>query len=180
MSWKLFAQFMEVKAEGAANKTDATHRIALERLHRAGHTIALVLTQPDRPAGRGLARINFEHVGEVVPGSRVVALVHADGVGVVVDPADQDVGPDLVGSPGRALRVVVRLVVVPGARDGVDAPDLGDLPGCAAGGVDGDGEVNRAGAVGRSGDGAGAHFESLTIAETSSNLTLTSLGKVSS
>lgn len=29
-------------------------RIALERLHAAGHTIALVLTQPDRPAGRGL------------------------------------------------------------------------------------------------------------------------------
>jgi methionyl-tRNA formyltransferase len=29
-------------------------RIALERLHRAGHTIALVLTQPDRPAGRGM------------------------------------------------------------------------------------------------------------------------------
>jgi methionyl-tRNA formyltransferase len=29
-------------------------RIALERLHLAGHTIALVLTQPDRPAGRGM------------------------------------------------------------------------------------------------------------------------------
>jgi methionyl-tRNA formyltransferase len=29
-------------------------RIALERLHAAGHDIALVLTQPDRPAGRGL------------------------------------------------------------------------------------------------------------------------------
>jgi methionyl-tRNA formyltransferase len=29
-------------------------KLALERLHRAGHTIALVLTQPDRPAGRGL------------------------------------------------------------------------------------------------------------------------------
>jgi len=29
-------------------------RIALERLHAAGHTIALVLTQPDRPAGRGM------------------------------------------------------------------------------------------------------------------------------
>jgi methionyl-tRNA formyltransferase len=29
-------------------------RIALERIHAAGHTIALVLTQPDRPAGRGL------------------------------------------------------------------------------------------------------------------------------
>lgn len=29
-------------------------QIALERLHAAGHTIALVLTQPDRPAGRGL------------------------------------------------------------------------------------------------------------------------------
>lgn len=29
-------------------------RVALERLHTAGHTIALVLTQPDRPAGRGL------------------------------------------------------------------------------------------------------------------------------
>ncbi len=29
-------------------------RVALERLHTSGHTIALVLTQPDRPAGRGL------------------------------------------------------------------------------------------------------------------------------
>ena len=29
-------------------------RVALERLHAAGHTVALVLTQPDRPAGRGM------------------------------------------------------------------------------------------------------------------------------
>ena len=29
-------------------------RVALEQLHAAGHEIALVLTQPDRPAGRGL------------------------------------------------------------------------------------------------------------------------------
>ena len=29
-------------------------RIALEKLHAAGHTIGLVLTQPDRPAGRGM------------------------------------------------------------------------------------------------------------------------------
>ena len=29
-------------------------RVALEALHAAGHTIALVLTQPDRPAGRGM------------------------------------------------------------------------------------------------------------------------------
>lgn len=29
-------------------------RVALERLRASGHTIALVLTQPDRPAGRGL------------------------------------------------------------------------------------------------------------------------------
>ncbi|WP_294769263.1 methionyl-tRNA formyltransferase [uncultured Rhodoferax sp.] len=29
-------------------------RVALERLHAAGHTIALVLSQPDRPAGRGM------------------------------------------------------------------------------------------------------------------------------
>lgn len=29
-------------------------RIALEKLHAVGHTIALVLTQPDRPAGRGM------------------------------------------------------------------------------------------------------------------------------
>lgn len=28
--------------------------VALRRLHAAGHTIALVLTQPDRPAGRGM------------------------------------------------------------------------------------------------------------------------------
>jgi len=29
-------------------------RVALERLHLGGHAIALVLTQPDRPGGRGL------------------------------------------------------------------------------------------------------------------------------
>ncbi len=29
-------------------------RVAMERLHLAGHTLALVLTQPDRPAGRGM------------------------------------------------------------------------------------------------------------------------------
>ncbi len=29
-------------------------RVALQRLHVSGHTIALVLTQPDRPAGRGM------------------------------------------------------------------------------------------------------------------------------
>ena len=29
-------------------------RVALERIHQAGHEIALVLTQPDRPAGRGM------------------------------------------------------------------------------------------------------------------------------
>jgi len=29
-------------------------RVALQRLHEAGHDIALVLTQPDRPAGRGM------------------------------------------------------------------------------------------------------------------------------
>jgi methionyl-tRNA formyltransferase len=29
-------------------------RTALERLHASGHSIALVLTQPDRPAGRGM------------------------------------------------------------------------------------------------------------------------------
>jgi len=34
--------------------TPAFARTALERLHAAGHTVALVLTQPDRPAGRGM------------------------------------------------------------------------------------------------------------------------------
>ena len=29
-------------------------RVALERLHRAGFEIVLVLSQPDRPAGRGM------------------------------------------------------------------------------------------------------------------------------
>ena len=29
-------------------------RVALERLHGAGHVVTLVLTQPDRPAGRGM------------------------------------------------------------------------------------------------------------------------------
>ena len=29
-------------------------RVALQRLHQAGHEISLVLTQPDRPAGRGM------------------------------------------------------------------------------------------------------------------------------
>ena len=31
--------------------------VALDALHRAGHEIALVLTQPDRPAGRGLQHL---------------------------------------------------------------------------------------------------------------------------
>jgi methionyl-tRNA formyltransferase len=34
--------------------TPAFARVALDHLERAGHTIALVLSQPDRPAGRGL------------------------------------------------------------------------------------------------------------------------------
>ena len=29
-------------------------RVALAQLHASGHEIALVLTQPDRPAGRGM------------------------------------------------------------------------------------------------------------------------------
>ena len=29
-------------------------RVALARLHDAGHAIVLVMTQPDRPAGRGM------------------------------------------------------------------------------------------------------------------------------
>ena len=29
-------------------------RTALEAIHAAGHTVPLVLTQPDRPAGRGM------------------------------------------------------------------------------------------------------------------------------
>ena len=28
--------------------------VALQRIHQAGHTVSLVLTQPDRPAGRGM------------------------------------------------------------------------------------------------------------------------------
>ena len=35
--------------------TPAFARVALEQLHAAGHEISLVLTQPDRPAGRGMA-----------------------------------------------------------------------------------------------------------------------------
>ena len=35
--------------------TPAFARVALEQLHAAGHEIRLVLTQPDRPAGRGMA-----------------------------------------------------------------------------------------------------------------------------
>lgn len=34
--------------------TPAFARVALDALHVAGHSIALVLTQPDRPAGRGM------------------------------------------------------------------------------------------------------------------------------
>ena len=35
--------------------TPAFARVALDQLHAAGHEISLVLTQPDRPAGRGMA-----------------------------------------------------------------------------------------------------------------------------
>ena len=34
--------------------TPAFARTALEQIVAAGHTIVLVLTQPDRPAGRGM------------------------------------------------------------------------------------------------------------------------------
>ena len=35
--------------------TPAFARVALDQLHAAGHELSLVLTQPDRPAGRGMA-----------------------------------------------------------------------------------------------------------------------------
>ena len=35
--------------------TPAFARVALDKLHTAGHEVSLVLTQPDRPAGRGMA-----------------------------------------------------------------------------------------------------------------------------
>ena len=35
--------------------TPAFARVALDKLHTAGHEVPLVLTQPDRPAGRGMA-----------------------------------------------------------------------------------------------------------------------------
>ena len=35
--------------------TPAFARVALDKLHTAGHEVLLVLTQPDRPAGRGMA-----------------------------------------------------------------------------------------------------------------------------
>ena len=35
--------------------TPAFARVALDKLHTAGHEVTLVLTQPDRPAGRGMA-----------------------------------------------------------------------------------------------------------------------------
>ena len=35
--------------------TPAFARVALDQLHTAGHEVPLVLTQPDRPAGRGMA-----------------------------------------------------------------------------------------------------------------------------
>ena len=47
-------------------------RVALERLHASGHTIALVLTQPDRPAGRGM----------VLQASAVKKLALAHGIPV--------------------------------------------------------------------------------------------------
>ena len=34
--------------------TPAFARVALDKLHTAGHEVPLVLTQPDRPAGRGM------------------------------------------------------------------------------------------------------------------------------
>ena len=43
-------------------------RVALERLHAAGFTIPLVLTQPDRPAGRGM-KLQASPVKQLRPGA---------------------------------------------------------------------------------------------------------------
>ena len=44
----------EVEERALARTIGPDDRHALARLHAAGHAIALVLTQPDRPAGRGM------------------------------------------------------------------------------------------------------------------------------
>ncbi len=45
-------------------------RVALERLHAVGHTIALVLTQPDRPGGRGM-KLQTSAVKQFALGHRI-------------------------------------------------------------------------------------------------------------
>ncbi len=52
--------------------TPAFARVALAQLHAAGHEIVLVLTQPDRPAGRGMA-LQSSPV-KLWAGSRSIAL----------------------------------------------------------------------------------------------------------
>ncbi len=49
-------------------------RVALEHLHAAGHEIALVLTQPDRPAGP-VAAARSMHWRSVQPAARGQAMV---------------------------------------------------------------------------------------------------------
>ena len=76
-------------------------RVALERLHAAGHTMALVLTQPDRPAGRGMKlqpspvkqfalgndipvaqprglRLDGKYPGDARAAQQAIAAAHAD------------------------------------------------------------------------------------------------------
>ncbi len=73
-------------------------RVALERLHAAGHDIALVLSQPDRPAGRGMKlqasavkQLALLFEGGVVGILRHCLHLHAI---LVVGTANSDVGPE--------------------------------------------------------------------------------------
>ncbi len=99
-------------------------RVALERLHAAGFTIPLVLTQPDRPAGRGMK----------LQASPVKQFAQAQGVTVAQPQSLRLDGkyPDQAAAARAALQAAAPDVIVVAAYGLILPPWVLDLPrlGC--------------------------------------------------
>ncbi len=109
-------------------------RVALAALHAAGHTIALVLTQPDRPAGRGMKlqaspvkQFAVEHQIPVAqPRSlRLDGKYPADAQAAQAALADARADVMVVAAYGLILAQWVLDAMGPGAAGGAAASGLG-------------------------------------------------------
>ncbi|HBH39151.1 MAG TPA: methionyl-tRNA formyltransferase [Curvibacter sp.] len=99
-------------------------RVALERLHAAGFTVPLVLTQPDRPAGRGMK----------LQASPVKQFAQAHGMAVAQPPSLRLDGkyPEEAAAARAALQAAQPDVIVVAAYGLILPPWVLDLPrlGC--------------------------------------------------